>query len=259
MKRKGLSKKIRFEVFKRDSFTCQYCGKTSPSVVLVIDHIHPVSMGGDESDILNLITSCEECNSGKGDRLISDGSVLERQISQLKEINEKKEQLELLLKWKEELGSLSEKCFEAVMNVWDKEVRPWHLTEGGKKIIEKLLHKHGIEKLLDAIQSSCNSYLIYDNEGQVIKESVELAFDKITLFLKLQSLPEQMREFYYVRGILKKRLTYFSEFNQSYSMELMEEAYSAGISIEEIKNLATSVKNWSEFSMTLHDWMLEEV
>lgn len=26
-KRKSLSKKIRFEVFKRDSFTCQYCGR----------------------------------------------------------------------------------------------------------------------------------------------------------------------------------------------------------------------------------------
>ena len=37
-KRKSISKKARFEVFKRDSFTCQYCGRTAPDVVLHLDH-----------------------------------------------------------------------------------------------------------------------------------------------------------------------------------------------------------------------------
>ena len=41
-KRKGISKKTRFDVFKRDSFTCQYCGKSAPDVVLQVDHINPV-------------------------------------------------------------------------------------------------------------------------------------------------------------------------------------------------------------------------
>jgi hypothetical protein len=64
-KRKGLSKKTRFDVFKRDSFKCQYCGAHPPSVILEVDHIKPVAEGGgDESD--NLITSCFSCNRGKG-------------------------------------------------------------------------------------------------------------------------------------------------------------------------------------------------
>lgn len=33
-KRKSISKKLRFEVFKRDGFTCQYCGRMAPDVVL---------------------------------------------------------------------------------------------------------------------------------------------------------------------------------------------------------------------------------
>ena len=41
-KREQLSKKIRFDVFKRDSFTCSYCGQTPPSIILEIDHIEPV-------------------------------------------------------------------------------------------------------------------------------------------------------------------------------------------------------------------------
>ena len=66
-KRKNVSNKTRFEVFKRDNFTCQYCGKSAPEVVLNVDHIEPVSKGG-SNDISNLITSCFECNNGKGNK-----------------------------------------------------------------------------------------------------------------------------------------------------------------------------------------------
>ena len=250
MKRKGLSKKTRFEVFKRDSFTCQYCGKASPSAILVIDHIHPVSKGGNETDILNLITSCEECNSGKGDRLIADGSALERQVFQLQEINARREQLELLLQWKEELESLSQKSFQVILDAWEKSVHPWMVTEQEKKIFNKLLNKHGLEKLLNAIQSSCDAYLKHDGEGRALKESVELAFEKITLFLKLQTLPVQLRAFYYIRGILKNRLPFI---NWSLSLELMQEAHSAGISIDAMKHLALTVEDWWDFSATMID------
>ena len=64
-KRKGISKKKRFSVFKRDDFTCQYCGSHPPNVVLHVDHIHPVSKGGTNEEE-NLITSCFSCNNGKG-------------------------------------------------------------------------------------------------------------------------------------------------------------------------------------------------
>ena len=63
--RKAIPKKVRFEIFKRDGFTCQYCGAHPPSVILNIDHIHPVALGGDNSDD-NLVTSCQACNLGKG-------------------------------------------------------------------------------------------------------------------------------------------------------------------------------------------------
>ena len=69
--RKNLSKKLRFEVFKRDQFQCAYCGAHPPSVVLQVDHIHPVVDGG-TNDIDNLITSCQPCNLGKGTILLSN-------------------------------------------------------------------------------------------------------------------------------------------------------------------------------------------
>lgn len=67
-------KRLRFEVFKRDGFACQYCGAQPPAVVLVVDHIHAVSHGG-ASTIDNLVTACEACNQGKSDRPLSIRSV----------------------------------------------------------------------------------------------------------------------------------------------------------------------------------------
>lgn len=66
-KRKSTGKKARFEVFKRDNFTCQYCGGRPPEAVLVVDHMTPVKLGG-TNELTNLITSCEPCNQGKAAR-----------------------------------------------------------------------------------------------------------------------------------------------------------------------------------------------
>ncbi len=70
-KRTGISKKLRFEIFQRDNFTCQYCkrSKDEDEVKLQLDHIIPVSKGGTDA-IQNLITSCLDCNLGKSNKII---------------------------------------------------------------------------------------------------------------------------------------------------------------------------------------------
>lgn len=64
-KRIAISKKTRFDVFKRDGFCCQYCGSTPPDVILHVDHINPAA-GGGNNNADNLVTSCVACNLGKG-------------------------------------------------------------------------------------------------------------------------------------------------------------------------------------------------
>jgi hypothetical protein len=65
MARVALSKKLRFDVFKRDGFVCAYCGAhPSETVTLEVDHIHPVAEGG-TNDPDNLVTACFDCNRGK--------------------------------------------------------------------------------------------------------------------------------------------------------------------------------------------------
>lgn len=69
--RQPISKALRFKVFKRDLFSCQYCGATPPAVVLEVDHIQPVSKGG-KNGIDNLITACFSCNRGKANTPLSE-------------------------------------------------------------------------------------------------------------------------------------------------------------------------------------------
>lgn len=88
--RKQISKKIRFEVFKRDDFRCQYCGNRPPQTTLEVDHIDPVANGGDNS-INNLVTSCFDCNRGKSDRLLT--SIPESLAQKAKRIKDCEEQL----------------------------------------------------------------------------------------------------------------------------------------------------------------------
>lgn len=63
-KRKAISTRTRFEVFKRDGFKCQYCGQTPPNVLLHVDHIIAVANGGGNG-MDNLVTACQSCNLGK--------------------------------------------------------------------------------------------------------------------------------------------------------------------------------------------------
>jgi len=67
----AVGKRLRFEIFKRDNFTCRYCGNKSPKVILEVDHIVPVSEGGSD-DEMNLATSCFDCNRGKSNRNLSE-------------------------------------------------------------------------------------------------------------------------------------------------------------------------------------------
>lgn len=60
----AVSKRLRYEVLRRDKHTCQMCGASAPWVQLEIDHVIPRQQGG--QDILeNLQALCWECNSGK--------------------------------------------------------------------------------------------------------------------------------------------------------------------------------------------------
>jgi hypothetical protein len=59
-----VSKRLRYEILRRDNHTCRYCGQSAPDVSLTIDHVTPETLGG-LSVPENLVTACRDCNAGK--------------------------------------------------------------------------------------------------------------------------------------------------------------------------------------------------
>lgn len=60
----AVSKRLRFEILRRDNHTCRYCGRSAPDARLTVDHVVPTTLGGtDTAD--NLVAACSDCNAGK--------------------------------------------------------------------------------------------------------------------------------------------------------------------------------------------------
>lgn len=57
----------RWNIYQRDSYTCQYCAEQLPSDELTFDHVVPASHGGTRT-WENIATACYPCNRRKGAR-----------------------------------------------------------------------------------------------------------------------------------------------------------------------------------------------
>lgn len=58
----AVTKRTRFEVLRRDDYTCRYC--RSKANEITIDHVVPIALGGSD-DPNNLVAACRDCNYGK--------------------------------------------------------------------------------------------------------------------------------------------------------------------------------------------------
>jgi len=67
-------KLTRKNVFERDKYQCQYCGKRRPSEELNLDHVIPRHYGG-KTTWENIVCSCVKCNSRKANRLPHEASM----------------------------------------------------------------------------------------------------------------------------------------------------------------------------------------
>ncbi|MCL4561416.1 MAG: HNH endonuclease [Chloroflexi bacterium] len=65
-------KLTRREVFRRDNYTCQYCGRHS--LDLTIDHVIPRHLGGKHT-WTNVVAACSQCNHRKGGRTLEEAKM----------------------------------------------------------------------------------------------------------------------------------------------------------------------------------------
>lgn len=60
----AITRRMRYEILRRDNHTCRYCGATAPDAKLTVDHVVAQALGGSD-DPSNLVAACADCNAGK--------------------------------------------------------------------------------------------------------------------------------------------------------------------------------------------------
>lgn len=242
--RKSISKKIRFEVFKRDSFKCQYCGASAPDVLLQVDHIKPVAENG-TNDIINLITACESCNNGKGKILLSDSSAIQKQKKQLDNLNERREQLEMLVDWQKTLFNIEEDEVSEFLEYYNT-VNGCNilLTNYGKAELKKQIKKYGLKSLFEASNIVFERYSNLDAGNR---------YDKIGGVLYFLNASEFEKQAMYIKGICRNRLNYF---DPKIGMPLIK-AVLQQYKYEFVCEIAKDAKNWSHWKWQMNSLHLD--
>jgi hypothetical protein len=218
----------------------------APDVVLEVDHINPIANDG-ENEIINLVTSCFDCNRGKGKRKLSEKTEIKKQQEQLKALNEKREQLRMMLDWKQELSHFEdEQVFEFEEGFY--ELTEIEITEHGKESVKKWIKKFGLIEVLACMEISVSQYFLSDN-----KTTHEKTFNYIPRIASVRAQQKDNPMFAkqnYIKGILRNRISYV---NEGKLRQMLKEIETAD-HFEDVKSIASSCRNWSDFLEQFNEW-----
>jgi len=148
--RKSVSTRRRFEIFKRDGFTCQYCGKRPPNTILHLDHIIPVSKGG-TNQTENLITACIDCNLGKSNILLDNSKESLQHITERKQ--EAAKQLRAYIKSCKEERRMKSLIVDEVEAVFTEQF-DLIFTEASRQSILRFHEKLSLSELISAMEKA---------------------------------------------------------------------------------------------------------
>ena len=171
----AISKKIRFEVFKRDGFKCAYCGKEPPAVILEVDHIDPKSKGG-KDDINNYITACFDCNRGK--RNIPLDKIPAQIQENVEVLIEKELQLKEYRKFIAKIEKRVQRDIDDIDKIYTDHYEKWSFSDQFRNVslrrFLQLLPKHLI---IESLQIAISKWP--NNENKVIPYFCAICWNKI--------------------------------------------------------------------------------
>lgn len=247
MAREQVRKSVRFEVFKRDSFTCQYCGEKAPEVVLELDHITPVSKGG-TSDIINLVTSCRSCNSGKSDRTLSDATAVAKSRAQAEQLEERRQQLKMIADWHLSLVDMQSSSVSQLETLWLSAIRApegTRLLDHGRVELEKWLRRHGFERVCQGIVRAANKVIqhgMLDDEEEM--NAAFWSIPKICSVMTAEDNDPGIGKLFYIRAILRNRCSYL---NERGCIAMLKQARECGVDVAWMESVAKRVTSWTKF------------
>ncbi len=131
------------------------------------------------------------------------------------------------------------------------------MNDSGKNKARKLIRKHRLPEVLEAMQIAVDQYLVRGPDGAPTEESVGEAFRKVRGVLAVRAASKEspwLRDVLYIRGILNNRLYYV---NPVEAKKLLEETFRMGGSAERMKEIASTERNWTNWREAMWEYQEE--
>lgn len=227
-KREPIPKSVRFEVFKRARFRCQYCGarQTDGDVTLHVDHVIPVSEGG-TNDIQNLVAACASCNLGKGATRL-DTAAMSAVLHASSDTHDDDVD-DILDQWCE----LSQ-CETAGTD-----------TSALREQLRTLISEYGKGEVMESVRVAGKRYIKYDLAGEPWLASVESGWDCIEKICGERRTQRTMQIDYICR-ILQNRFRGTGLDLTPFARTVVRDATARGWEMGAIARLVRGSGSWSE-------------
>jgi hypothetical protein len=132
------------------------------------------------------------------------------------------------------------------------------LTKSGRDKVRKLVKDYGLDLVLQAMPEALDTYGRREGEDQHLTlESIETAFSKlggVCRTLRDSIDKPWLKDAFYIRGILRSRLSYLDDREV---MRLMEECAKRSVDFDSLRRIAKTTRNWSSFRDVLQRYIDE--
>jgi hypothetical protein len=216
-----------------------------------------VSQGG-ENCITNLITSCFDCNRGKGKRKLSDNTTIKKQKKSLDELQRKREQIEMMAEWHNELLETEKREVELLCDAWTTLLNEnWVFNEAGKSNLKRYLTKYSFREIVDAMKIAIYTYVFYDEDGKATENSVEIASKKLggILYINKEKIQNpEIDKAYHIVNILNNR---FRGNIRQRSLSLLKRSMKYDIDLDSEIEIAKTIKRYDDWENYLINFLKE--
>lgn len=248
-------KRIKFEVFEKDSFKCQSCGRGAPIVTLQLTRIQETQHNDNWLDTAFLSTSCKDCEKKRSDS--TDKSTRNGFIS-IDELEERLQQLKMLINWRKGMLNIRKQQLAHLVNYWEHKIPSFVISNDQKKYILTYITKYSCEEIRSAMDMAADKFFVQSTDGTISNSSILNAFGKVPEICLKKSEIADIHESDGLQNVherIKNNISGF--FDSRRAMQWLNYARSWEVPIEELFQMASSIGSWTEFSLNI-DKMVEK-
>ncbi len=146
------------------------------------------------------------------------------------------------------------KANEMAVNAVDDAIENYtnhRLSKNGRREFEKHIADYSLEEVLEAVKISARTYLKYDDNGDLIEDSINNFLNRIKGICRNRQEGDTLKEVFYIRAILRNRLTYYDENRIAHALIRAQEK---GCDMKHIEREAKVMKTWTDLRYFLEEY-----